>query len=397
LKQNGYNTACFGKWHMGMDMMTEDGKGLQEPDTVLDQRSYRGQIDWREKIHNGPLDAGFDEFYGISASLDMHPYIWIDGDRFVGECTTEQDLLFTTREQLPENYGINNGPSHADFVAEDVQPEITRRTVDFIARQQADTPFFVCMALAAPHIPIVPSKHFQGQSELGPYGDFCLEVDDGVGRILDKLEEKGFAEDTLVIFTSDNGCAPYIGVEKMNEKGHFPSYIYRGYKADIYEGGHRIPFLARWPRHIKPGSSSNEIICLTDLLATCAGILGVNLPADAGEDSYNMLPALLGQPSPTPLREATIMQSADGSFSVRQGRWKLDLAPSSGGYYRLSPQQVKERGLPPVQLYDLQKDIRETTNIQGEHPLVVEQLRSLLLTYQQQGRSVGLRGGWSNE
>ncbi|NKB99592.1 MAG: sulfatase-like hydrolase/transferase [Pseudomonadales bacterium] len=387
LKQVGYNTGCFGKWHMGMDMMTRDGAGLQAPDKEVDRRAFRADIDWNAKIENGPLDVGFDEFYGISASLDMYPYIWIDGDRFVGECTTEQDLLFNTRDAMPADHGKNMGPSHADFVAEDVQGEITNKTVEFINKQSADKPFFACMALAAPHIPIVPSKAYQGLSQLGPYGDFCIQVDDDVGRILSALEQKGVADSTLIVFTSDNGCAPYIGVDEMNRLGHYPSYLFRGYKADIYEGGNRIPFLARWPQAISPGSRSDEIICLTDLLATTAAITGRTLPQNAGEDSYNILSALLGQPSAQPIREATIAQSATGGFSVRQGRWKLELIPSSGGYYRLSPDQVKTQGLPPVQLFDLEADIKESKNIQGDHPEVVAHLTGLLNKYRREGRS----------
>ncbi|MEM7077118.1 MAG: arylsulfatase [Pseudomonadota bacterium] len=387
LREHGYRTGCFGKWHMGMDMMTRDGRGITEDDTIVDQRSYRGDIDWAAPITNGPTAIGFDEFYGISASLDMHPYIWIDGDRFVGTCTTEQDLLFNTRDNLRPTHGANSGPSHADFVAEDVQPEITRKTVEFIRRQSTDRPFFACMALAAPHIPIVPSKAYQGRSKIGPYGDFCIQVDDDIGKVLDALEQQGVADNTLIIFTADNGCAPYIGVEAMNEMGHYPSYVFRGYKADIYEGGHRIPFLARWPRAIKAGNSSAEIVCLTDLLATCAALVGASLPDDAGEDSYNILPALLGQTSSTPIREATVAQSGDGSYSIRQGRWKLELAPSSGGYYRLSPEEVAAQGLPDIQLYDLAADLGETVNVQGQHPAVVRRLSELLGEYQRSGRS----------
>lgn len=390
LKQAGYNTGCFGKWHLGMDMMGRDGEGLVEPDHLIDQRAYRGDIDWQAPIENGPLSVGFDEFYGISASLDMHPYIWIDGDRFVGECTTQQDLLFNTRTSLPADHGKNMGPSHADFVAEDVQGEITRKTVDFINKQSADTPFFACMALAAPHIPIVPSKDYQGLSQLGAYGDFCIQVDDDIGRVLSTLDRKGFTDSTLVIFTSDNGCAPYIGVDDMNRLGHYPSFVFRGYKADVYEGGQRVPFLARWPQAIQAGSQSAEIICLTDLLATTAAMTGQLLPADSGEDSYNILRALLGPTGDQPIREATISQSATGGFSVRQGRWKLELMPSSGGYYRLSPEEVKAQNLPPAQLYDLEADIKESNNVYKANPDVVAHLSALLDKYQTTGRSTPL-------
>ncbi len=387
LKQHGYNTAHIGKWHLGMDMPTTDGQGTRLPHAGADRRAYTADVDWTGTIQNGPRAVGFDHFYGISASLDMHPYIYIDDDRFVGECTTTQDLLFVTRDYRPTRYADNTGPSHADFVAEEVLPIITRRTVDYIERQSADTPFFMCMSLTAPHIPIVPSAEYQGRSQLGAYGDFCIEVDESVGRVLDALDRQGLAENTLVVFAADNGCAPYIGVEEMNELGHYPSYIYRGYKSDIWEGGHRIPFLARWPGRVAAGSSSDETVCLTDLLATCASILGTELPRDAGEDSYDILPALLGQRLSQPIREATVHHAGDGSFSIRQRRWKLELTPSSGGYGNLNDEEVRQRNLPPIQLYDLEADIAETRNVYDLYPDVVERLTALLESYQGRGRS----------
>lgn len=211
-------------------------------------------------------------------------------------------------------------------------------------------------------------------------------MDDDIGRVLDALDRNGLADSTLVVFTADNGCAPYIGVDEMNRMGHYPSYVFRGYKADIYEGGNRIPFLARWPAAIEAGSTSDEIICLTDLLATMAAITGQPLPSNAGEDSYDITSALIGEPHGT-IREATISQSATGGFSVRQGRWKLELIPSSGGYYRLRPAEVEARGLPPVQLYDLERDIKESNNVQAAHPEVVAHLRGLLEKYRAAGRS----------
>ena len=180
------------------------------------------------------------------------------------------------------------------------------------------------------------------------------------------------------------------GVEEMNEQGHYPSYIYRGYKSDIREGGHRIPFLARWPARIAAGAGSNETVCLTDLLATCAGILEAELPRDAGEDSYDILPALLGEPPSQPIREATVHQAGDGSFSIRQGRWKLALTPSSGGYGNLSAEEVRRRNLPPIQLYDLEADVGETRNIHDRFPEVVERLEALLESYRRRGRSTPL-------
>lgn len=382
LKDKGYNTACIGKWHLGMDMPIKGGKPLAEPGVNVDTRGFVANVDWKGTIKNGPLSMGFDYFYGISASLDMHPFIYIQDDGFVGECTTEKDFLMFD--------GKNKGPAHKDLEAVDVLPEFTRRTVQYLEKQSTDSPFFLYMPLPAPHIPIVPSKEFQGKSRLGSYGDFCLQVDDTVGQIIDTLDRKGLADNTIVVFTADNGCAPYIGVDKMIEKGHYPSYVYRGYKADIFEGGHRIPFLVRWPGSIKSGTSSDETVCLTDLLATSAAIVGTKVPANGGEDSYNILPALLGKPRKEPIREATVHHAGDGSFSIRKGKWKLELCPGSGGWSPPSQQAAIEKGLPTIQLYDLENDIAETTNVYDKFPDVVSDLKELLEKYKKNGRSAPL-------
>jgi len=379
LKANGYNTACIGKWHLGMDMSTKSGEAIGADGANPGVREFIADIDYRKPIQNGPNAVGFDYFFGISASLDMHPYIYIENERFVGECTTEKD--FTFRKTI-------SGPAEPDFEDIDVMPELTRRTVDYIESQSKDEPFFVYMPLTAPHIPVSPSKPFQGRNELGPYGDFVMEVDGTVGRVLNALERKGFSDNTLVIFTADNGAAHYVGAAEMIEQGHYPSYLYRGYKADIYEGGHRVPFVAQWPGKIESGAVSDEIICLTDLLATCAAIVGTKIPADAGEDSYNVLPALLGETTKGPIREATVHHSMRGTFAIRQGKWKLVLDSASGGYATLS--STPDPDFPPVQLYDLESDIAESKNVYREYGHVVERLTALLNDYKMSGRSAPL-------
>ena len=375
LKKHGYNTAAFGKWHLGMDLplKKEDPKGK----TSGRRRITADRVDWRARIGRSPITNGFDYFFGISASLDMAPYIFIENDRFVGECTRTQ----------PKLKHVRRGPIAPDFKFEEVLPEITRRTVKYIEKQKPGKPFFVYMALTAPHTPLVPSKRFQGRNKLGIYGDFCEEVDWSVGEVLKALDRKELKDNTLVVFTSDNGCAPYIGVKELEAKGHYPSYIFRGYKADIFEGGHRIPFLARWPGKIKPGGSSAQTICLTDLLATCAAITGDKLPDNAGEDSYDILPALLGRDGGKPIREATVHHSINGSFSIRRGKWKLELCPGSGGWGFPRPREARKMNLPPIQLYDLSKDIAERKNVYDKHPEVVRELKALLRKYVLEGRS----------
>lgn len=364
LKQNGYHTGGVGKWHLGMDWAGEEG-----------------DYDVTQPIKNGPNSLGFDYFFGISASLDMPPYVYIENDGITAapdRDTENKDFKGFWRK----------GPTGADFKHEDVLPKVTEKSIEYIKqRSQSDQPFFLYIPLPAPHTPILPTVEFQGKSGTNAYGDFVLQCDDSVGRILDALSRYGFSNNTLVIFTSDNGCSPRAEFDELEKFGHDPSSIYRGYKADIFEGGHRIPFAARWPGKIAPGSTSSETICLTDLMATCSAILGEPLPTDAGEDSYNLLPALFGGLLKQPLREATVHHSINGSFSIRQGKWKLNLCPGSGGWSEPRPQKAKEMGLPPLQLYDVETDYAETTNVYEKYPKVVEHLTKLLDHYKTSGRS----------
>ncbi len=213
-----------------------------------------------------------------------------------------------------------------------------------------------------------------------------MQTDATVGRVLEALDQHQLTDNTLVFFTSDNGCSPMADFEALAQLGHHPSYHFRGHKADIFDGGHRIPFLVRWPGKVKAGSSCDQSICLTDLLATCADVLDVRLPDDAGEDSVSILPALLGTAT-EPLREAVVHHSINGSFAIRQGPWKLELCPGSGGWSDPRPGSPAERGLPPVQLYNLQADVGETTNVQAQHPEIVQRLSQLLEQYVADGRS----------
>ena len=280
LKESGYNTACIGKWHLGMGLPVKGGGGVTESAAEVDRRAFIADIDWRGAIQGGPLSLGFDTFFGISASLDMHPYIYIRNDRFVGEATARKDFFFAR--------GGNFGPAERDFEAVDVLPELASETVKYIEAQSAEKPFFIYMPLTAPHIPLVPREEFQGKSGLSPYGDFCLQVDETVGQVLNALDRKGFTDNTLVVFTADNGGAHYVGAAEMEKKGHYTNYVYRGYKADVFEGGHRVPFILRWPGKAKPGTRCAETIDLTDLLATCASIVGAKptTPVRTATTSY---------------------------------------------------------------------------------------------------------------
>jgi len=373
LKQHGYHSGCVGKWHLGWDWALKEGESEPNEKTV----------DFARPIRNGPTTMGFDYFYGIAASLDMPPYVYVENDRCVGLPDEHFPGLKGQAFQRP-------GPAQEGFEARDVLPTLTRQAVAYIERRaaaDAKQPFLLYLPLNAPHTPIVPTDEFKGKSGVGEYGDFVVQVDWTVGQVLDALDRHGLAENTLVVFTSDNGCSPMAGFKEIADVGHHPSYHFRGHKADIFEGGHRIPFVARWPGQVRAGAISSETTCLTDLMATAAAAVGADLPDDAGEDSYSMLPVLLGKGLAGPVREATVHESINGSLSIRQGKWKLELCPGSGGWSAPRPKQARELGLPPVQLYDLTQDVGEKENVHDQHPEVVKRLTALLDRYVAQGRS----------
>jgi len=282
------------------------------------------------------------------------------------------------------------GPAAADFEAVDVLPTLTRKAVEYISRRAADAragkPFFLYLPLNAPHTPIAPAPEWRGRSGLNPYADFVMQTDSCIGQVVRALDERGLADHTLLVVTSDNGCSPEADFPALLAKGHNPSSVLRGYKADIWDGGHRVPLVVRWPGKARPGSTSGELVSLVDFTATCAEILGVKLPDDAAEDSVSFLPALLGK-SGKPLREGLVHHSIDGKFSIRQGRWKLELCPGSGGWSRPRDPEAIKKGLPRVQLYDMTADISEQANLQAAHPEIVERLTRLLEKYVADGRS----------
>lgn len=366
LKEQRYATGCIGKWHLGW---TWPKSGEAE-----------GDIDYTAPIQDGPTSVGFDTFFGIAASLDMPPYVYVRNDM----PTAVPD------QQTPGSEGKafwREGPIAPDFKHEDVLPELTRQATTWIEqRAEEERPFFLYFALPAPHTPVLPSPEFQGQSGTNAYGDFCLQVDDVVGQITETIDRLGLSENTILVFTSDNGCSPMADFEELAGFGHNPSYVFRGHKADIYEGGHRIPLLIRWPARIAPGSRTDETVCLVDLMATCTDILDVEMPGNAGEDSVSNLPVWEGRPLDRRLREATVHHSIDGSFSIRKGKWKLEMCAGSGGWSFPHPGKECE-GLPPIQLYDLDADIAERSNVYDKHPEIVNDLKGLLTHYVENGRS----------
>jgi arylsulfatase A len=363
-KSAGYKTACIGKWHLGLGWASNS----EDP----------ADIDYTQGITSGPTHFGFDSFFGISASLDMPPYVYIENDRVTSmpnRVTRNDDNMAWWRE----------GPTGEDFKHEEVLPRCTDKVLETI-EGAGDSPFFIYFPLPAPHTPILPASEYLGKSGTIAYGDFVLMCDNVVGQIVQKLEACGLSEHTIVIFTSDNGCSPRANYEELSQFGHHPSYIFRGHKADIYEGGHHVPFLVKWPEAINAGSVSQEPVCLVDLMATLADIIDIPVPDEAGEDSVSHLPIWLDSALTAPLREAIVHHSINGSFSIRKGDWKLELCPGSGGWSNPKPGYEPDDA-PAIQLYNLRDDIGEQVNVQERYPEVVKQLRELLISYIKNGLS----------
>ncbi len=362
LKQHGYTTGAVGKWHLGL--------GDKKP------------TDYDRPFAAGPLAVGFDSFFGIPSSLDFPPYVFVEDN-----LAAERPTATIAARQMRRNGGggfWRAGAIAPSFKHEDVLPAITDKAVEFVRKQSRDKPFFLYFPLSAPHTPWMPAAEFLGKSQAGYYGDFVVQADAAIGRVLAALAEGGLADNTLVILTSDNG-AHWLASD-IEQYDHRSNAALRGQKADIWEAGHRVPFIARWPGRIQPGTASDETVCLTDLLRTTAAILDVPLPSDAGEDSYNILPALFGHESKQAIREATLHQSGDGTLAIRQGPWKLCQALGSHGFSE--PRTVKPQpGDPSGQLYNLADDPAEQTNLWLQEPKVVARLTALLAQYKSTGRS----------
>ena len=381
LRDIGYDTACIGKWHLGMDWPTIDGKPLAFNGHIAPEN-----IDFGGKITNSPVDRGFDYYYGISASLDMPPYVYIENDHL--EQVPDHEFTGKTNPApgVYEPVMSRSGACAKDFDHIEVLPRLTQKALEYIGKEH-EKPYFLYFPLPAPHTPILPTEEFLGKSGTNTYGDFCLMVDDVVGQVMKKLDETGQAENTILVFTADNGCSPQADYAFLATCGHNPSYIFRGTKADIFEGRHRIPLLIRWPGKIAPGSTTDEVVCLCDLMATMAEITGVKLDDDMGVDSVSNLPVWIGEEYQKPLREALVHQSIDGSLSIRKGNFKLEMCPGSGGWSWPRPKKDDTTGMPSLQLYDLSSDIGEKINVADQHPDVVKELKELLASYVRNGRS----------
>jgi arylsulfatase A-like enzyme len=362
LKRHGYTTACLGKWHLGL--------------------GNAGPTDYARPLRPGPIAVGFDYFFGIPASLDMPPYVFVENETVTAAPTSTIEASAMRRNGGKGFWRA--GAIAPGFRHVDVLPKLTDKAVEHIKEQTPEKPFFLYLPLTAPHTPWMPTDEFRGKSQAGYYGDFVAQVDATLGRVMQALDEAGLADNTLLVFTSDNG-AHWLPSD-IEQWHHRANDDLRGQKSDIWDGGHRVPFIARWPGKVAPGTTSKEIVCLTDFLATVAGVVGATLPADAGEDSFDLGPVLLGRKLDHPIRDAVVHHSGDGTFGIRQGPWKLAMALGSHGFS--DPKDVKPQpGGPKGQLYNLDDDPEEKHNLWLEKPDVVKHLTDLLEKYKADGRT----------
>jgi len=347
LNSKGYHTAVIGKWHLGM---------------LFDGEHVTGRVKVGSQMTQGPLDrGGFNEFHGFHHARQIRA--WIDNDT-------------VTRDLEPV----------------EMLPTLTEAAVAYInSRKNTDQPFFLYVPWSSPHSPVVPSPAWKGKSGLNDHADFVMQTDDSFGRVVQALKDNGLLNDTLVICSSDNGTsAPTSNMKQLQARGHFPSGDLRGSKADIWDGGHRVPFLVAWPGVVQPGTRYDDLVCLTDVIRTVAEMVDVALPDDAAEDSVSFWPVLQGEPGVT--RKSVVHHSVSGYFAIRDGDWKLSLCPDSGGWTAPKPTaaawtRLRDQGEPLVQLNNMSADLGEQTNLAQRHPEQVQRLRRLLEQQVARGRS----------
>lgn len=380
-RQQGYRTACFGKWHLGHDWPIEPelkplftgfggqaGGGGQVTEQISAAHRQAWQAAFSQRIPGGPITRGFDEYFGTDVP-NWPPYCFIEGDRTVGI----PDRLLPAKDFI-RNQASLQGPALENWSLQAVLPALAERAERFIRQQSAaKQPFLLYLPLTTPHTPLAVNEPWRGSSGLNSdYADLVMETDAVVGRVLDALDQAGLTNETLVLFTSDNGCASYIGVPPLEAQGHFPSGPWRDYKASVFEGGHRVPFVVRWPQVVSAGKVCSQLVQQADVMATLADIFKVTLPANAGEDSFSLLPLLQG--SNAPVRTQAVNTACNGLPAYREGSWKLILQPDAAAGTE-------------VQLYHLDEDPREAMNLAGSETDRVAAMRRAFEQVITSGRS----------
>ncbi len=371
-KQHGYHTAAIGKWHLGwewnipIDRKTLFAPGRSVSPPVTPEHLSVWNAVFSRSIESGPITRGFDEYFGTDVP-NQSPYCFIENDRTVGIPSVNLPVAL-----LKNSLAGIAGPALPDWKLEGILPMLGDRAIEYITRHsKAKQPFLLYLPLTSPHTPIAPNEEWRGKSGLGLYADFVMETDAVVGRIVDAIQSNGVYENTLVLFTSDNGCAPGA-FNQMKAVGHPSSGPLREFKASVFEGGHRVPFIVRWPGVVSADSRCDQLVHQADILATVADILGEKLPDNAGEDSISLLPLFKG--NNLPVRTHAVSCSSSGVPGLRYGKWKLIFAPDTSAGT-------------DVQLYDLDEDIGETRNRAADKPTLVAELRTWMEKFIVEGRS----------
>ncbi len=370
LKQSGYRTACIGKWHLGWDW-----QAIRRPGATRQQRGFSAEtFDWSKPIPGGPLAHGFDYYFGDDVP-NFPPYAWIEHDRVITPPTV---ALTTTSKPAEGHWEARPGPSVEGWKFEAVMPRLTEKAVEWIGQQSTDQPFFLYFPFTSPHAPIVPTEEFVGSSQAGSYGDYMTQTDWTVGQFLQALEEGELADNTLVIFSSDNGPEHYA-YARVRATGHRSMGPLRGLKRDLWEGGHRVPLLVRWPGVVAAGQVSDGLLSQVDLLATLAAVVGYQIPSGSAEDSQNQLPLWTGQGASA--RDTVIHNTTSDGYAIRHGDWLLIRAKSGGvskvpGWYNQA--QGYRRHDTPGELYNLRDDLGQKVNLYREQPEKVAELTARL-------------------
>ncbi len=373
LKEAGYNTACIGKWHLGWNWPGPQESVMHETQNFLRTLEW----DYTKPIADGPTTRGFDYYFGTHVP-NFPPFTFIENDRIVYQPSAKLEYVPNDGRSLPRIFDGNPMVPGWDF--SEILPELTRRAVSYVHEQaKSEDPFFLYFPMTTPHTPIVPTDDFRGKSGISPVADFIMQTDWSAGQVIQSLEDAGVADETLVIFTSDNGHLP-TDWNVLIEAGHFPSGPYRGRKADIWEGGHRVPFLVRWPGRIEAGSESDHILSLNDVFATCAELLDTELPNGAAEDSFSFLPTVLGA-SDLPHRDHVVSHSVGGEFAYMEGSWKIV-------YRNETANRNESRGKSRIlELYNLETDIGEANNLIDANREIAERLDARLRAVVDRGSS----------
>ena len=381
-RAQGYATCMIGKWHLGWNWPGKGGGVTEKLD----------KIDFTKPIAGGPNSHGFDYYFGDDVP-NWPPYVWRENVNLLGNLTAQikQGTMV----------GVSAGPAVPDWDFSAVLLEYGKRCAEYVrGRKGKEQPFFLYFPMPSPHTPIAPGGKFKGITGISPYADFLVETDWAVSEIMKALKDTDQADNTVVFFTCDNGTSPKANFPQLDAAGVHLNVNWRGWKADAYEGGHRVPFIVRWPGQVKPGTRSTQTITLTDIMATCAGILGAELPANAAEDSVSLLPVLRGKKMEKPLHDVVIHHSGSGHFAIRKAQWKLLLCRGSGGWSPPRETEAAKKKLPMLQLYDLANDPKESKNLHAQYPNKVKELVSDLAKAFRNGRTThGPRQqneGWPN-